>query len=73
MYVTSAKKRISSYDVVFDEIYSSTLAYTSQPYSEVVSMRPAVTYTLYATYSRGKTGNIITFSKFEEGNVLYNL
>ena len=33
-YVSSSRKKISSYDVVFDEILSSTLEYTSQPYSE---------------------------------------
>ena len=33
-------------------------------------MRPAVTYTPYATSSRLKTGNVITFAQFEEGNIL---
>ena len=33
-------------------------------------MRPAVTYTPYATSSREKTGNLITFAQFEEGNIL---
>ena len=33
-------------------------------------MRQPVLYTPYATYQRGKTGNIITFSHFEEGNLL---
>ena len=33
-------------------------------------MRPAVTYTPYATSSKEKTGNVITFSQFEEGNIL---
>ena len=46
------------------------LAYTSQPYSEAVDMRPDVTYTPYATSSREKTGNIITFAQFEEGGLL---
>ena len=32
-YLPSTKKVISSYDVVFDESFSSALAYTSQPYS----------------------------------------
>ena len=32
MYVPSTRKVISSYDVVFDEIFSSALSYTSQPY-----------------------------------------
>ena len=63
-------KIISSYDVVFDESFSSTLAYISQPYSESMTMRPAVTYTPCDTSSREKTGDIITFAKFEEGNIL---
>ena len=29
-----------------------------------------VTYTPYTTYSKEKTGNIITFTQFEEGNLL---
>ena len=33
-------------------------------------MRPAVTYTLYATSSREKTGDVITFAHFEEGEIL---
>ena len=33
VYVPSLRKIIYSYDVVFDEIYSSALEYTSQPYS----------------------------------------
>ena len=34
-----------------------------------MAMRPAETYILYATYSREKTGNIITFAQFEEGGL----
>ena len=70
VYVTSTSKIISSYDVVFDESFSNALAYTSQPYSEAMVMHPAVTYKLCATSSREKTGDIITFIKFEEGNLL---
>ena len=70
VYVPSTRKIISSYDVVFDESFSSALAYTSQPYSEEMTMRPAVTYTPYGTSSREQTGNIITFAHFEEGNIL---
>ena len=33
-------------------------------------MRPVVTYTPYATSSKEKTGDVITFAKFEEGNIL---
>ena len=52
VYIPSTRKIISSYDVVFDESFSSALAYTSRPYSEGMAMRPAVTYTLYATSSK---------------------
>ena len=70
MYVRSTRNIISSYYVVFDESFSSALSYTSQPYSEAMAMRPEVTYTTYATSSKEKTGDIITFTKFEEGNIL---
>ena len=33
-------------------------------------MRPAVTYTPYATSSKEQTGDVITFAQFEEGNLL---
>ena len=33
-------------------------------------MHPAVTYTAYATSSKEQTGNVITFAKFEEQNIL---
>ena len=45
VYVPSTGKIISSCDIVFDESFYSALAYTSRPYSEVMAMRPAVTYT----------------------------
>ena len=35
-----------------------------------MSMRPAVTYTLYATSLKEKTGDVIMFTQFEEGNIL---
>ena len=35
-----------------------------------MAMRLAVTYTLYAVSSREQTGDVITFTKFEEGNIL---
>ena len=60
---------VSSYAVVFDESFSSMLAYTSRPYSEAMVMRPAVAYTPCATSSREQTGDIITFTHFEEGNI----
>ena len=33
-------------------------------------MRPAVTYTLYATSSKEQTGDVNTFTQFEEGKIL---
>ena len=33
-------------------------------------MRPAVTYTSYATSSKEQTGDVITFAQFEEVNIL---
>ena len=69
VYVPSTRKIISSYDVVFDKSFSSELAYKSQPYSESMVVRPAVTYTPCAKTTREQTGNIITFSQFEEGNI----
>ena len=35
-----------------------------------MTMRPAVTYTPYVTSSREQTGSVITFTQFEEGNIL---
>ena len=64
MYIHSTRKIISSYDVVFNESFSSALAYTSQTYSEAISMCLAVSYIPCATSSREQTGNIITFAQF---------
>ena len=54
---------------MFDEILSSVLAYKSQPYSEAMAMCLAVTYKPCAMSSREQTGDIITFTQFEEGNI----
>ena len=62
MDVPSTRKIISSYDFVFEYSFSSALAYTSQPYSEPVNMHLVVKYKPYATSSKGKTGDIITFA-----------
>ena len=70
VYVPHAKKLISSYCVVFDDISSSTLAYTSKPYSEAMDLSPDVPYITYDKSPREKTGDIITFAKFEEGYLL---
>ena len=69
VYIPRTRKIISSYDVVFDESFPSELAYTSQTYSEAMAMRPEVTYTLYVTSSKEKTGDVIMFTQFEEGNI----
>ena len=42
----------------------------SQPYAEAMDMRPAVTYTPYATSLSVQTGDIIMFAQFEEGDLL---
>ena len=62
VYVPSTRNIISSYDVVFDENISSVLAYTSQPYSEAMAMRPSVTYKPCGTSLREQTGDIIMFT-----------
>ena len=59
-----------SYDVKFDESFVSALSYTSRPYAEAMAMRPTVTYTPYATSSKEQTDDVITFTLFEEGNLL---
>ena len=38
VHVSHKRKIVSSYDVAFDEILSSELTYTSQPYSEEMDM-----------------------------------
>ena len=48
----------------------SILAYTSQPYAEVMDMRMAVSYIPWDTSLREKTGNLITFAQFEQGDLL---
>ena len=70
VYVPSTRKVILSHDVVVDEKFSSALSYTSQPYSEATAMGPEVKYTPYATSSKEQTGNVITFTQFEEGKIL---
>ena len=69
-YVPHKQKIISSCDVVFDESFSSELTYTSFPYSDAMAMQPEVSYATYATYSVEQTGDIITFTQFEEGGLL---
>ena len=59
-----------SYDVVFDESFSSALSYTSRPCAEAMAMRPTVTYTPYAMSSKEQTGNVNTSAQFEEGGLI---
>ena len=70
VYIPSTRKIIYSDDVVFDEFFSCELAYKSRPYSETMVMRPAVTYTPYATFLKEQTENAITFAHSEEGKIL---
>ena len=55
---------------MFDESFSSALSYMSRPYAEAMAMRPAVTYTPYATSSKEQNGDVIMFAQFEEGNLI---
>ena len=55
----------------FNESFSIALEYTSRLYSEVMGVRPSVTYTPCATSLREQTGDLITFAQFEEGDLLY--
>ena len=73
VYIPSTRKVISSYDVVFDENNSSALSYTLRYYSEVMVMCPAVMYTPYAMSLKVQTGDVITFTKLEEGNILIKI
>ena len=72
IYIPSTRKIVSSYEFVFDETFSSALAYTSHPYSEALAMQASVSYIPYATSSHEQTGNIITFEKFEDGGLVEN-
>ena len=70
VYVPSTRKVISSYDDVFDESFPSALSYTSRPYAEAMAIHPTVKYTPYAMSSKEQTGDVITFTQFEEGNLI---
>ena len=52
------------------KVFLLRLSYTSRPYSEATEMRPEETYTPYATSSIEQTAYVITFTQFEEGNIL---
>ena len=51
-------------------MFSVTLAYTAQPYAEVMAMYTSVSYIPCATYSREQTSDLITFTQFEEVGLL---
>ena len=46
------------------------MSYTSQPYAEAMVVQLAVSCIAYAASSEEQTGDIITFTQFEEGNLL---
>ena len=71
VYVTHKRNIISSYDVVFDDIFSFAFMYTLKPYEDAMSTQLAVSYIHFATSSREQTGNIITSAHFEERNLFY--
>ena len=55
-------------DVAFDKSFQTAAGYTSQPYQETMIMRPGVTFQPQASLSLEQTGDVITFTQFEEGN-----
>ena len=73
VYAPSTRKIIYSYDVVCDERFSSALVYTPRPYSEAMDMRPSVIYTPCYMSPREQTGDVITLTQFEEGNLPFEI
>ena len=71
IYVPSTLKIVSWHGVVSDKTFSSALAYKSHQYSEELATWPTLLYIPYATSSNKQTGNILTFGKFEDGNLVY--
>ena len=65
-------KQLNNMRLYFTKKKYNELAYTSHPYSEALTMRPSVSYILYTTSSHEQTGNIITFEKFEEVDLVEN-
>ena len=61
VHIPSTRKIIYSYDFIL-VIFSSALAYTSQPYVEAIAMCQYVSYIPCATSSKEQTGDIITFA-----------
>ena len=56
--------------VVFEEKFSSVLAYKFCPHSEALDIRSEVLYIPYASSSHEQAGNIINFVQFEEENLV---
>ena len=46
------------------------LDYSSHSYEEAMAMQTDVSHIFYATSSKEKTGDIIMFTQFEEGDLL---
>ena len=61
---------MSSYYVIFDDSFLTTLAYMSQYYAEEKDMQQAVPCIPCGTYSMEQTVYIIMFTNFEVGNLL---
>ena len=59
IYEPSTQKIVSSHDIVFDKIFSHSLAYTIRTYSEALAMQIEVLYIPWATVSHEKTSVII--------------
>ena len=68
MYHTNI--RLYLHMIFLNDSFSSTLVYTPQPHAGAMAMQLAVLCIAYATSSKEKTGDIITFTQFEEGNLL---
>ena len=69
VYVPQKRKIVSSHDVIIDESFYSALEKMLQPYIEAMAMQPEVLYIQYSTSSKEQSGDIITFTNFEERNL----
>ena len=69
-YVPHKREIASLYNIVFGDSFCSALVFMSQPYAEAMDLRPAVSYIPYAISSWEQNGDIITFRKFEEGDLI---
>ena len=62
--IPSTQKIFFSHDVVFNETFSSALAYKTHPHSEALAIQPSVSYIPHATSSDEQTSKIVTFAQF---------